>query len=46
MPKMRDIAKNVLKSVKGKIDPQRRASNFELFGLDYILDEDFNVWLL
>jgi hypothetical protein len=43
---MKEIALSVLKSVKGQIDPQRRACNFEIFGLDFILDEDFKVWLL
>ena len=28
------------------IDPCRRKHCFELFGYDFILDEDFNVWLI
>lgn len=28
------------------MDPQRRRSCFELFGYDFILDEDFNTWLI
>jgi len=33
-------------AVKKKIDPHRRKHCFELFGYDFILDEDFNVWLI
>ena len=28
------------------IDPHRRRSCFELFGYDFIIDEDFNTWLI
>ena len=28
------------------MDPQRRRSCFELFGYDFIIDEDFNTWLI
>jgi hypothetical protein len=28
------------------IDPSRRRSCFELFGYDFILDQDFNTWLI
>lgn len=33
-------------AVKKKLDPHRRKHCFELFGYDFILDEDFNVWLI
>jgi hypothetical protein len=33
-------------SVKKLIDPHKRKYTFELFGYDFILDEDFNVWLI
>ena len=32
--------------MRRKIDPWRRKNCFELFGLDYIVDADFNVWLI
>lgn len=28
------------------LDPQKRKNCFELFGYDFIIDEDFNVWLI
>ena len=33
-------------SVRRAIDPHRRKYTFELFGYDFILDEDFNTWLI
>ena len=33
-------------SVRRTIDPHRRKYTFELFGYDFILDEDFNTWLI
>lgn len=28
------------------LDPNKRKNCFELFGFDFILDEDFNVWMI
>ena len=33
-------------ATKHTLDPNRRRSCFELFGYDFIIDEDFNVWLI
>ena len=30
----------------GKIDPQRKSSSFEIFGFDFMIDEDFTVYLI
>lgn len=32
--------------VRKKLDPHRRRHCFEPFGYDFILDEDFNMWLI
>jgi hypothetical protein len=32
--------------VRKQIDPFKRKHCFELFGYDFILDEDFNQWLI
>lgn len=33
-------------SVKRQINPRKRKNCYELFGYDFILDEDLRVWLL
>ena len=33
-------------AARKKLDPFKRKQCFELFGYDFILDEDFNVWLI
>lgn len=33
-------------SVRKTIDPQKRKYTFEMFGYDFITDEDFNTWLI
>jgi hypothetical protein len=33
-------------ATKKLIDPSRRRNCFELFGYDFIIDEDFNIWLI
>jgi len=43
---MKDRILKSFYSVRKTIDPQRRKFCFELFGYDFILDEDFNVWLI
>ena len=35
-----------MNSVKKKLNPEDRKYCFEIFGYDYILDEDYNVWLI
>jgi tubulin polyglutamylase TTLL1 len=43
---MKKIAIITLKSVYGLIDPFKRDNSFEIFGLDYMIDEDFKVYLI
>ena len=43
---MKKIAEDILLAVYGKIDPKNRVNTFELFGLDYMIDEKYNVWLI
>ena len=38
--KMRDLAKDAISSTYMTLDPQRRTHNFEVFGLDFMVDEN------
>ena len=46
LPKMRDIASDAIRSSYFLLDSDRRANNFEIFGLDFMIDEEFNPWLI
>lgn len=46
IPQIKDLIVKSMYAVKKKIDPHKRKHCFELFGYDFILDEDFNVWLI
>ena len=46
MPRMKDIIIDSFLAVKAQLNPQHRKSHFELFGYDFMIDEDFRVWLI
>lgn len=46
MPRMKDIMIDSFLSVRNKMNPNRRKHVFELFGFDFLLDEDFRLWLI
>ena len=46
MPKMREMATDVIHASACNIDPERRVNNFEIFGLDFMIDANYNVWLI
>jgi D-alanine-D-alanine ligase-like ATP-grasp enzyme len=46
VPQMKELIIKSMYAVRKKIDPFRRKSCFEMFGYDFILDSDFNVWLI
>ena len=46
MPKIKKIIKITFRSVKKKINPYNRNFTFEIFGFDFMLDEDFNPFLI
>ena len=46
VPKMKKIATESIKCVYNKIDPNKRHHSFEVFGYDFMIDEDLKVWLL
>jgi len=46
VPQMHEVVVKTFNAVRRTLDPNRRKFCFELFGYDFILDEDFNTWLI
>lgn len=46
MPRMKDIIIDCFLSVRHKMNPNNRKNCFEVFGFDFLLDEDFRIWLI
>ena len=46
MPRMKDIIIDSFLCVRNKMNPNKRKNAFELFGFDFLLDEDFRIWLI
>ena len=46
MSRISDIVIDTFLSVRHKMNPSNRANCFELFGFDFLIDEDFRVWLI
>jgi hypothetical protein len=44
--RMKDIVIDSHLSVQNQLNPNKRQNVFELFGYDFMIDEDFRVWLL
>ena len=40
------MASDCVRAVYGKIDPLHRDNSFEVFGLDFMIDSNFKVWLI
>lgn len=45
-PKMRGLALDSLMATKSKLGADRLEEGFEIFGLDFMLDEDLKPWLI
>ncbi len=45
-PQMKATATSAIHASALNLDPQRRANNFEVFGLDLMIDADYKVWLI
>jgi len=46
IPRIKDIIIDSFLSVKNQVNPNNRKNHFELFGYDFMIDEDFRVWLI
>lgn len=46
LPKMKKIATDTMKACSLSIDPERRENNFEIFGLDFMIDAHFKLYLI
>jgi tubulin monoglycylase TTLL3/8 len=43
---MERLVTDSFRAVSNKIDPERNRHGFEIFGYDFMIDEDFNVYLI
>lgn len=46
LPRMKGMIKHSLLATRKKLNPNNYKMCFELFGYDFIMDEDFNLWLI
>jgi len=46
MKRIKDLALDVYLSCRKTINPHNRKNSFEFFGFDFLIDEDFRVWLI
>jgi tubulin monoglycylase TTLL3/8 len=46
VPQIQKMATDVFRAVYGKIDPKRRVNTFEVFGLDFMIDDEFKPYLI
>lgn len=45
-PKMKGTALDAVKATYLQLDPNNTEHNFEIFGLDFMIDVNYNVWLI
>ncbi|KRX10767.1 hypothetical protein PPERSA_04934 [Pseudocohnilembus persalinus] len=45
-PKMKEIAVQTFRASYGKLCQEKNENNYELFGLDFMIDENYKLWLI
>ena len=46
IPRMKDLIIDTFNATKAQLNPNRRKNVFELLGYDFLIDEDFRLWLI
>ena len=46
LPQINKMTTDVFRAVYGKVDPKRRVNTFEVFGLDFMIDDEFKLYLI
>jgi len=46
MLRIKDLIIDTILATKGGLNPSKRKHCFELFGYDFLIDEDFRIWLI
>ena len=46
LPKIKKLVTDTIRACSRKLDPNRRQKTFEIFGYDFMLDEDYKPWLI
>jgi len=40
------MAMHSMRAVSRKVDPNRKVFSFEIYGYDFMIDEDLNPWMI
>lgn len=43
---MKKMGRDAARSIYGKMNPQNQMHNFEIFGLDFMIDQNLKPWLI